>query len=142
ERSGFQPLIGLDILGQIDPGDDGTNDNNSVYVRTIFDVGADLEHFTALTLRMKYDDGFVAYLNGVEIARSNAPETVAWNSEAVEDRRDSSAPFFEDFDVTSALELLVPGENVLAIQGLNYDSTSNVMLVLPQLSATTGAFLY
>ena len=36
-----------------------------------------------LKLRMKYDDAFVAYLNGVEVARSNvAAGTPAWNATA------------------------------------------------------------
>ena len=38
--------------------------------------------FDRLKLRIKYDDGFVAYLNGVKVAESNAPAGPAWNSEA------------------------------------------------------------
>ena len=33
----------------------------------------DPSRLTSLTLRMRYDDGFVAYLNGLEVARRNAP---------------------------------------------------------------------
>ena len=29
---------------------------------------------------MRYDDGFVAYINGTEVSRINAPTTPAWNS--------------------------------------------------------------
>ena len=36
--------------------------------------------FDALLLNMRYDDGFVAYLNGVEVARRNAPASLAYNS--------------------------------------------------------------
>jgi len=50
--------------------------NASVYTRFQFTV-ADPAVFNSLTLRMKYDDGFVAYLNGTEIARRNAPEYTA-----------------------------------------------------------------
>jgi hypothetical protein len=47
------------------------NQNASVYVRMPFSV-ADPQTLGGIVLRMKYDDGFVAYLNGVEIARRNA----------------------------------------------------------------------
>ena len=42
--------------------------------------------FDTLTLRMKYEDGFVAYLNGQEIARRNEPGSLQWNSAAKSDR--------------------------------------------------------
>lgn len=76
---------------------------------------------------MKYDDGFAAYLNGVEILRINAPTELAWNSQAATNRRDSSAPIHENLDITEHLSALRPGENLLAIHGLNFDSSSNAM---------------
>lgn len=142
DRSGFQPLIGLSVLGQIDTDGDGVNANNSVYARIPFSAGPELASFTELTLRMKYDDGFAAYLNGVEILRINAPAKLVWNSQAATNRRDSSAPIYENFDITEHLSLLQPGENLLAVHGLNFDSSSNVMLVLPQIVATAGAIEY
>jgi hypothetical protein len=48
------------------------NMNPGVYARFAFDV-ADAAAVDGLTLRMRYDDGFAAYLNGEEIAASNAP---------------------------------------------------------------------
>ena len=41
--------------------------------------------FDTLTLHMKYDDGFVAYINGFEVARRNAPAAVdlAYDSAAL-----------------------------------------------------------
>jgi len=47
------------------------NINSSVYLRIPF-VVQDPGQFDFLTLRMKYDDGFVAYLNGAEFTRRNA----------------------------------------------------------------------
>ena len=38
--------------------------------------------FDTLTLRMRYDDGFIAYLNGIDVARSRAPDSPVWNSAA------------------------------------------------------------
>ncbi|MEX0642187.1 MAG: lamin tail domain-containing protein, partial [Pirellulales bacterium] len=56
------------------------------YLRIPFTVSAP-PTADSLELRMKYDDGFVAYLNGVEIARSNvAAGTPAWNAVASSDR--------------------------------------------------------
>ncbi|HEY5915517.1 MAG TPA: lamin tail domain-containing protein, partial [Verrucomicrobiae bacterium] len=46
--------------------------NGSVYVRFPFMVQS-LEDLAALTLRMRFNDGFVAYLNGVPVVSRNAP---------------------------------------------------------------------
>src|SRR5262249_8846164 len=40
---------------------------------------------------------------------------------------------FEDFDISASLGLLVPGQNMLAIQGLNTSPGSSNFLVQPQL---------
>jgi len=58
------------------------NLNASAFVRLPFVVSRPT-NFSLLTLRMKYDDGFVAWINGVEFARANAPqEDLAWDSAA------------------------------------------------------------
>lgn len=52
----------------------------SAYVRIPFEIKpGELE---ALRLKMRANDGFVAYLNGREVARANAPERPVWNSTA------------------------------------------------------------
>ena len=51
------------------------------YIRLPFLVD-DPDQFDYLRLDMMYDDGFVAYLNGVKVAYANAPDTLAWNSKA------------------------------------------------------------
>lgn len=53
-------------------GDDGTTISPviSVYLRTTFTV-VDISNISWAILDMDYDDGFVAYLNGHEISRSN-----------------------------------------------------------------------
>ena len=60
------------------------NVNQTVYSRMAFDV-ADVTRIDKLVLRLKYEDGFVAYLNGVEVARDNAPAaaSLTWNSGAL-----------------------------------------------------------
>jgi predicted phosphodiesterase len=69
-----------------------------------------------LTLRLDYQEGFVAYLNGVEIARRNldgAPG-VPVPIDAIAGTRTNLWP--EEFDVSAAASGLVAGVNVLAIQ--------------------------
>jgi len=69
----YGPAIGLNLLGAM------SNVNASAYIRAPF-VVTNPAVFKALSLRMRYDDGFVAYLNGTEVLRRNAPPAPAWNS--------------------------------------------------------------
>ena len=88
--------------------------NASSYLRVPFNV-ANVNDYSSLYLRMKYDDGFVAYLNGQEIARRNAPGSPVYNSTAGGDRPASQAVVYEDINVTANIGLLHNGPNVLAI---------------------------
>jgi hypothetical protein len=74
--------------------------NASVLVRVPFDV-AD-PSFETLRLRMRYEDGFIAYLNGWEVARRNAPARAQWNSSATAAQA-ARAPvvLVENFDAAS-----------------------------------------
>ena len=91
----------------------------SVYVRAPFSVSLPESGYQSLTLRLRYEDGFVAYLNGTRIASSNAPSSLSWNSASTDVRPDSQAVNFADFDVSAFSSLLVDGENLLAIHSLN-----------------------
>ena len=63
----YTPLLGLDVLGM-------RNVNETVYVRIPFQVD-DVSSIDKLTLRLKYEDGFVAYLNGNNVvAQNNNPD--------------------------------------------------------------------
>src|SRR5690606_31198262 len=83
----------------------------SAYARVPFTVTDPSTRLT--TLQMKYDDGFVAYLNGVPIASANAPGALAYNSVATADHPDALAAMYVDFDVSAFSHLLNEGENVL-----------------------------
>ena len=84
-NNGYQQLIATDVEA------DMFSQNSSVFIRLPFDL-PDPASLSSLTLRMKYDDAFVAFINGTEIARSaNAPATLAWNSRASASRNDSAA---------------------------------------------------
>ena len=59
----------------------------------------------SLNLRMIWDDGFVAYLNGQEIKRQQfgAASTPVWNSPSEGSRSDSTCLVPVDFDVSAFL---------------------------------------
>ncbi|HAB15750.1 MAG TPA: hypothetical protein DCE44_04790, partial [Verrucomicrobiales bacterium] len=129
--SGYESLIGVNV-------DTPMRNSTSVYIRLEFNVTnpADFEH---LELRMKFDDGFVAFLNGTVLASANSPTSPQWNS-AASAQHEASATTFTVFDVTNKKGSLRAGRNVLAIQGLNDSVTSSDMIIVPELyGATTSA---
>lgn len=108
----------------------------SAFVRTTFDV-ADPLALSRLTLDVRYDDGFVAYLNGIEVARRNTPLTVEWNSTATVSREVGDAIAPETINLSNYLDILRPGTNVLAIHALNISAGDGDFLILPELIGTT-----
>ncbi|MCE9614543.1 MAG: lamin tail domain-containing protein [Lentisphaerae bacterium] len=92
-----------------------------VYVRHTFVVSSPAR-LDALALRIKYDDGFVAYLNGVKVTGANAPTAPTSDSYAVADRPNADALQDDDFDLSASLPLLQEGTNVLAIHIMNITS--------------------
>ena len=106
--------------------------NPSAFLRVPFDV-ANPADIASLRLNLKYDDGFVAYLNGVEIVRVNAPETLAWNSASTADHFTGDAVRYEEFDVSDFKGNMISGTNMLAFQMLNTSAADGNMLLLPQL---------
>ncbi len=110
------------------------NNNETVYIRIPFQV-TDLSVIESLELRLQYEDGFIAYINGKKVASDNAPTTPRWNSGASQNRPDSTATSPVEFSVPNAGNLLVEGKNLLAIHGLNNLVTSSDLLILPELIA-------
>jgi len=111
----------------------------SAYIRIPFEV-EDPQAIESLVLRMKYDDGFVAYLNGIEIARAyvdvddgQAPEF----DDCATEHMDSQTFVFEEFDISSFVSILNSGGNVLAIHGLNTDIFNSNFVILPELVAAS-----
>ncbi|HUS91547.1 MAG TPA: lamin tail domain-containing protein [Phycisphaerae bacterium] len=112
--------------------------NASVLLRVPFHVN-DPAEFTELYLEMAYEDGYVAYLNGVEVSRRNAPASPAWDSSATADRAIQDALSFEAVDLTAYLGLLTPGENVLAVHAMNDAAGDGQFVACPRLYALAGA---
>jgi len=110
----------------------------SVYVRKTFTIVNPADVDTAF-LHVDYDDGFVAYLNGVEIARANVGtigvppafnQTAAGNHEA--NMYQGGNP--DAFSISNIQSLLKVGENVLAMQVHNVNSSSSDLTLIPFLT--------
>ncbi|MBL7143481.1 MAG: lamin tail domain-containing protein [Phycisphaerae bacterium] len=125
--SGYQNLIKLDLEDQM------YRNNSTCYIRIPFIFNDNSDDFDFMTLNIRYDDGFIAYINGVEVTRRNFTGTPTWNSSANSSRSDSLAVDFEDIDVSAYLNSLQAGFNILAIHGLNTSTTSSDFLILPEL---------
>ena len=106
--------------------------NATAYLRFPFSVAGSTAR-ERLALRVRYDDGFVAYLNGVEVARANAPAAPAWNSSALTNRTRVNAVQEQQFDLRSVAALLHVGANLLAVQALNDRADSSDFLFQAQL---------
>ncbi|MHC4734547.1 MAG: lamin tail domain-containing protein [Planctomycetota bacterium] len=130
ERNPGDPVNYVGLFN-VDVNDDMYNHNGTCYIRIPFNVSS--TDLAALTLRMRYDDGFIAYINGVEVKRRNFTGTPQWDSEATALNDDVNAVSFQDFDISGHISTLNPGDNILAIQGLNYGITSSDFLISVEL---------
>ncbi|QDV72312.1 lamin tail domain-containing protein [Botrimarina mediterranea] len=133
----------------------------TAYVRFNFDVEGAAQ-LTSLELDLRFDDGFIAYLNGREIARANFAEDFIrpqpqWDSSAGNQMGSSSSSGaanrlgetldIASFDLSAYLPSLIEGTNVLAFHVVNSTSSSSNnanrqdLLVEPVLKTTraTGA---
>lgn len=123
----------------------GDNDDSTVvpllqslYARKTFTI-ENINSVQSAILHVDYDDGFVAYLNGVEIARSNigtAGVVPLFNASATSAREaliyQGGKP--DSINLNNYLSLFIQGENVLAIQVHNYGTNSTDMSLIPFLS--------
>ncbi len=102
------------------------------YVRIPF-PGPSPSTATTASLVMRYNDGFVAWLNGTTVATANAPAGVAWNSLATAARTNVQTLSRQGFNVTSALSSLTSNSNLLALQGLNSSTADSTFLLAPEI---------
>ncbi len=141
-RNDYDQFLGLDL--DAPPNDQAPTPmrevNGSAYIRIPFQFDGDTSEFSRLNLAMRYDDGMVVYLNGVEVVSANAPGRngeageLAWNSTATRSHSDRLAVVFDNFDISEHTDLLRQGENVLAIHGLNRTVTDSDFLMQPVLA--------
>ncbi|GAB4131728.1 MAG: hypothetical protein Fur0041_02450 [Bacteroidia bacterium] len=113
-------------------GDDNTvtNQNTSVYFRITFNV-PDTSKISEAVLNVDYDDGFVAYLNNIEMARANISVNgrPAFNDFAAGSHEaqmyQGGNPDYFSIPKSFLINKLVPGTNVLAIQVHNVTANSS-----------------
>ncbi len=127
--SGYQDYITGDVGSQM------YNLRTGCLVRIPFLFQGNTADLASMTLRVRYDDGFIAYLNGVEIARRNFTGVPAWNSAAATINDDAAAINFENISVLSFAQALRKGDNILAIHALNESAGSSDFLISTELTA-------
>lgn len=102
----------------------------SVFLRRVFFI-PNPDRISQLIFRIDFDDGFVAYLNGQEIARTNLNGNPPEFSSLAASSHEAGEPV--EYDLTSRQGLLRPGTNVLAIQVHNRELESSDLSVIPSL---------
>ncbi|MCK5908310.1 MAG: chitobiase/beta-hexosaminidase C-terminal domain-containing protein, partial [Flavobacteriales bacterium] len=121
-------------------GDDATvlpTGTKSVFTRKVFNI-SDISSLDKLILDIDYDDAFVAYINGQEVARANINGVPpAFNSGTIVDHEAKmySGGKPDRFVIDNPQSLLNNGDNVLSIQLHNISNTSSDMTLIPFLSA-------
>ncbi len=116
--------------------------NASAFVRVPFNV-TNPAAFTSLNFTMRWNDGYVAWLNGAQIGSFGAPTPLLHDSAATQ-------PHSAGAQVVNVLAnpaaVLRAGANVLAIQALNDSPANGVFSVLPTLdgvnfTSSNGGYL-
>jgi hypothetical protein len=132
----FTPLIGEggnveSLMFNLRPG---------CFIRLPFSL-ASTAGITSVTLRMRWEDGFAAWLNGTRLnppdpAATNSPVNPLFNQTATAVRADTDAVIPQDIDITGQLSLLTTGQNLLAIHALNQSTSSSDLLIVPEIIVT------
>ena len=105
----------------------------SVFLRQQFTV-ANPAAVVRLDLEVQVDDGFIAWINGIEVARHNlSVQNPLYNSSAAS----AIEPVTVSYSIAVTPGMLVAGtNNVLAIQAFNAASTSSDLVIAAQLTSS------
>jgi hypothetical protein len=105
----------------------------SIAARKTFSMSqAEIDEAGDITFLLDFDDGFVAYLNGMELARANVDGVIGEDVRADQPANGShEAGDFEVFGVSK--DLLQDGPNVLAVQVHNATLDSSDLSFIPML---------
>jgi parallel beta-helix repeat protein len=107
----------------------------TVYIRKEFAVTS-IDAAAPLELTIDYDDGFIAYLNGKEVARRCMPDGAATHATLASSSHEAGAP--EVIALGAAGQWLREGVNVLAIEGHNNSLSSTDFSLNPTLRTVSG----
>ena len=123
----------------------GDNDDSTVvdqtislYIRKVFQV-EDLSSSQLALLHMDYDDAFVAYINGAEVARSNIGQSgiepmYDQTADVSHEARMYQGGLPEVFVIEHGVTVFQQGQNILAIQIHNAGVTSSDLTAIPFLT--------
>ncbi|MAU31282.1 MAG: hypothetical protein CMC36_05180 [Flavobacteriaceae bacterium] len=131
--------IGNSGFGYAD-GDDNTfvtPGTVSVFLRKPFNI-QNINEINSLILDVDYDDGFVAYINGIEVARANingTPPLYNTTTQIDHEAQMYSGGNPDRFLINDHQDILINGENIFSIQVHNISDTSSDMTIIPFLSA-------
>ena len=112
----------------------------SFYVRKSFEASpADAASERPLSLEINFNDGFIAWLNGVEIAREKmGAEKAHIYHDQLAHRATSSSTASKTFPLGISSDLIESGQNVLAVQVNNESLSGNMRLDFALLIDETG----
>ena len=126
----------LDLVAT-DVGDLVEGVNAGIYVRLPFDLTAD-DVGKPVSFRIRYDDGYIAYINGVQIGEENVRDgDPVFDLRAVFSRRGEEGRVSEETRLFTINSDLHAGQNVLAVHCMNTRAADSDMLVLPELEQLT-----
>ena len=123
----------------------GDNDDNtnlgqiiSVFARKTFQID-NPTIITKALFHIDYDDGYIAYLNGVEFSRRNmgAPNTEVYYNETTTGLHEAeiyTGGFPEEISIDLNEFPFVSGDNTLAVEVHNYSTTSSDLSCIPFLT--------
>ncbi len=127
---------------------DMPNGYRTLYIRKSFEITNPADLARQISLIVDWDDGWVAYLNGVEVARANAPGAVntepantalASASHESSNGNPGNTPLPPTTNnLGTASNRLQMGTNVLAILGLNRAIDSTDFILIADLRLTGG----
>jgi hypothetical protein len=125
--SGYGPCIATNLP-------DMRNNYLSVYARKTFNID-DPSRVTELTLHIDFDDGYIAYINGVQVHSKFPPNPVVHDQSATTSNHEADCGgTLPEYDISGFISALVPGENVLALQVHNTNLGSSDFIFIPALS--------
>ena len=110
----------------------------SIYLLKEFEI-SNVENISQVLFNNDYDDGFVAYINGQEIARANLGKTgefVPFNriTDAANEARLYRNLALDPYFIEDISSILTNGTNVLAIQVHNFGINSSDLTAIPLLT--------
>ena len=121
----------------------GDNDDETIIpsspglaLRKIFHIES-ISDIMSIMLHIDYDDGFIAYINGEEIARDNVLGSFPSLSTLASSNHEAviyQGGLPSEYNISGWQDILVQGWNVIAIQVHNVSESSSDMTVIPFLS--------